>query len=305
MKRIEGIDFAEYLEFCGTQESQSMRQLSDAVDEIWDRMSKPKTEHGHAMPWEKSAHNVRLRPCELSIWAGVNGHGKSLILSQISTCLMHQAPICVASFEMPIASLGERLVTQIAGTRSMSVDRFGEILALTDGKYWVYDEVDTVEPDRVLGMAIYAAKELQCGHIVIDSLVKCGLNMAQNTITQQQKDFVDRLCWIAKTYKTHIHLVHHMRKGESEDRPTSKFDVKGAGEITDLADNVFIVWRNKPKEKALEEDPNSLEWGSSPDCYLTVDKQRHGEWEGRIKLWFNNESKRFRESSSIDSEMFL
>ncbi|MDI8746136.1 hypothetical protein MJM83_28415, partial [Salmonella enterica subsp. enterica serovar Montevideo] len=31
-----------------------------------------------------------------------------------------------------------------------------------------------------------------------------------------------------------------------------KMDVKGSGAITDLTDNLFIIWRNKARERALQ-----------------------------------------------------
>ena len=58
-----------------------------------------------------------------------------------------------------------------------------------------------------------------------------------------QKDFVDALCTIAQDTGLHIHLVCHMRKGENEDAARLKFDIKGAGEITDLVDNI-LIWKN-------------------------------------------------------------
>jgi twinkle protein len=84
-----------------------------------------------------------------------------------------------------------------------------------------------------------------------------------------------------------------MRKGNSEAAPGGKFDVKGAGELTDLADNVFLVWRNKGKEDALQKDPHDIEAREEPDAMLTVAKQRHGDYEGRIMLDFNLPSKQY------------
>ena len=80
--------------------------------------------------------------------------------------------------------------------------------------------------------------KLGCKHIVIDSLMKCGIGEEDY---QAQGDFVDKLCWIAKKYDVHIHLVHHMRKGRSEDDIPDKFDVKGASRITDMVDNLFTA----------------------------------------------------------------
>jgi len=55
-----------------------------------------------------------------------------------------------------------------------------------------------------------------------------------------QKTFVEKLKLVADDVQVHVHLVHHIRKGESEhDRP-NKFDLKGSGAIADLADQIFI-----------------------------------------------------------------
>ena len=82
-----------------------------------------------------------------------------------------------------------------------------------------------------------------------------------------------------------------MRKGESETKIPDKFDVKGAGELTDLVDNVMIVHRNKAKERRAEANETVDHY--EPDATLTVAKQRHGEWEGRINLYFHRDSQQY------------
>ena len=50
-----------------------------------------------------------------------------------------------------------------------------------------------------------------------------------------QKTFVEKLKLVADDVQVHVHLVHHIRKGESEhDRP-NKFDLKGSGVLLFLA----------------------------------------------------------------------
>jgi twinkle protein len=55
------------------------------------------------------------------------------------------------------------------------------------------------------------------------------------------------------TTRCGVHLVMHSRKKEDEFAPPGKFDAKGTGTITDLADNVMTVWRNKKKEAEREQ----------------------------------------------------
>jgi twinkle protein len=91
-----------------------------------------------------------------------------------------------------------------------------------------------------------------------------------------------------------------MRKSGDDSHRPGKWDIRGASEITDLADNVFICWKNIPKEKAQEQ----IEFGNpnadtskldEADQYLTVAKQRHGEWEGAFQFWFDNPTLQFLE----------
>ena len=102
---------------------------------------------------------------------------------------------------------------------------------------------------------------------------------------------MDKLCWAAKANLCHIHLVHHIRKTEKETNIPDKFDIRGASEITDLVDNVFIVFRNKAKEAKVREGQEVGE--DDPDNLLVCAKSRHGEWEGILKLWFHQESKQY------------
>ena len=67
-----------------------------------------------------------------------------------------------------------------------------------------------------------------------------------------QKNFVRTLKESARITGIHVHLVAHMRKGENETRIGDKMDIKGSGEITDLADYAFIVFKNVEKHRELQ-----------------------------------------------------
>jgi twinkle protein len=98
----------------------------------------------------------------------------------------------------------------------------------------------------------------------------------------------------------HIHLVTHCRKPQDETKPPTKYDLRGAAAISDQAHNVITVWANKAKKAKLEEggDPGLL---NDPDALLTVEKQRNGRWEGRAKLWFDDQSMRFCDDGSLNT----
>ena len=78
-----------------------------------------------------------------------------------------------------------------------------------------------------------------------------------------------------------------------------KFDVKGTGAVVDLADNLINWWRNKKKERLSEEgEMDSDMVDSMPDAKMLIEKQRNGDWEGEIKMWFCKNSRQFREHKS-------
>jgi twinkle protein len=112
---------------------------------------------------------------------------------------------------------------------------------------------------------------------------------------------VDELTAIARDHGMHIHLVHHIRKPATEDHKPNKYDYKGSGAITDQVDNVISVWRNKAKEKKRE--AGGQVDARDPDALLICDKQRNGEWEGNIGLWFDPASQQFL--GSPDSEAMV
>jgi len=278
---------SELLKFTGMQESQYFVRPSELIGKVKSRLSSDGTVKGDLLPWSKTHKCVGLRPGEVSIWAGINGHGKSQLLGQVCAWNLNASKWLIASMEMLPEATMERMTKQAAGCNP-SDNYLESFLKWTDNRLWIYDQTDTVKMDRIIAIVYYAALELKINHVVIDSLMKCGIKKDD---LEGQSFFVDKLCWAAKTTGCHIHLVHHMRKGDRESSIPDKFDIRGAGEVTDLVDNVFIVHRNKAKEikqrsgKAVDID--------EPDCSLIVAKQRHGEWEGLFKLWFHPESKQY------------
>lgn len=248
---------------------------------------------GARLPWTKTQDTIRIRPSEVSLWQGPSGHGKSQLLGQVVLGLAAQdEPVCIASFEMkPLTSL-KRMLRQTSQTDRPS-ERFAErMLSWMDKRMWFYDQMGTVRPEMIYAVIRYCAQRLKVKHMVIDSLMKC---VRGEDDYNGQKNFVDALTVLARDHNMHIHLVHHVRKSENEDRPPGKFDARGATSITDQVDNIFTVWRNKPKERAVEKELRtsnqiSPETAAKPDQLLICDKQRNGEWEGRVGLWYHKPS---------------
>jgi twinkle protein len=290
------IDFEQYLADVSILEAQEIHWANHWTDDLADLVKNGHRITGHKLPWAKTHECFRLRSGELTIWAGVNGHRKSMLVGQVMTWIARHSKVCIASLEMKPRETLLRMCQQAAGCFP-GVDFAREFSEWGENRICIYDQLDTVEAVRILGMVRYAAMELGCKHVVIDSLTKCGL--AEEDYAAEKK-FLDRLQWTAKRCNVHVHLICHMRKGISEDRVPNKFDIKGSGAITDLADNVVVCWKDKRKEEAKkkrmanqtlsEEEQESL---TRPDQKMIIEKQRHGSWEGTFLLWFDDPSLQF------------
>ena len=280
----------EFLEFQGLQESAQLVQFKDVdvIEKTKRRFADSRDGlFGDTMPWPKTFDLVRFRPGEVSLWAGINKHGKSLVLGQVICWLPYERRSVIASLEMPVDAQMARMCQQTVFTGKPTDQYIEQFGAMTDN-IWIYNQLQTVKTDRMLALTNYAGAHLGVNHMVIDSIVKCGMALDDYS---RQRDFVDAICQLAKAHQMHVHLVHHIRKGDKEGKEPDKFDIKGAGEIPDLVDNIFIVHRNKDKERKVQQGQHVDEM--EPDVKIICNGQRHGEWEGQIALWHEKTSHQF------------
>lgn len=313
---VDDIDFAAYLR--DTDAKTKVKPASDFVEDAKDRLrSRAKAKRTY-LPWTKCNNSFEFRRGEVSVWAGQNGHGKTDVTTQIALSLLGQDErVCVASFEMkPVTTIG-RMVRMFAGTNPFCAeyqsedgltvlddlyDQFGD---WTKKRLWLYDQTGTAYPDTVLGMVKYCAQELGITHVFIDSLMKC---VKAEDDYNGQKAFVDQLCALAKDCDIHVHLVHHLKKPPKESDMPDKHDTKGSGSITDQVDNLFMVWRNKPKEDAYKASGSHSNKQTEPDCYLLCRKQRNYEGsedgEPMVSLWRHRDAGQFVAEAGARAQFF-
>jgi twinkle protein len=278
INRVPDIDFIEYLN-ARQADKDNVKRPHDFIDEIIERMNGAVV-NGCTMPWAKTHDLIRFRSGEVSLWSGYNGHKKSMVLGYISlNFIKHNEPVCIASFEMRPASTVLRMIKQAAGTISPTPAAVDKFLEFADGGLWLYDQQGQVDPERLYGVIFYAAEQLKIKHFVIDSLMRV---VPGDDNYNAQKDFITRLCAIAQETNIHIHLVAHNKKGD-ESKPAGRYDTHGSSSLSNNVHNAFNVWSKKDKEPDSE----------LPDVVIKCDKQREGEWEGTIGLWFCEDSLQF------------
>jgi twinkle protein len=224
-----------------------------------------------------------FRPGELTVWTGYNGHGKSLLLNQITIGIMEQGErICVFSGEMTPERQGKRMAKQLGGIDRPTIGYLDAMADWLRERMWLFNLVGTASIDRLLTVFTYGFKRYGIRHFVIDSLMMTDVLEDGAGAMTSQKEAMRKLAQFARAHGVHVHLVAHPRKGQDEKRAPGKMDVSGSSKLTDAADNVFSVWSAQKEDG----DPKIDE----PDGYLELHKNRNGETQHRkLALFFNRD----------------
>lgn len=273
--------------FMSEEQTHRIKPASAYKDKLIEFISN-KGEKGASSPWPTLNNNFVFRESELTVWSGYKGHGKSLVISQILEGFIqcHQR-VFIISPEFPAHRVLQRMMIQGLGVENQTQQLASEWIDAVTDYLWLYDQQSSLNPIDVPALCRFAVERLGVQHILIDSLMKCGI--AQDDYAGQKR-LVDSVQQVAHRSKVHIHLVAHGKKGGDE-KIGGLHDVKGASEIADMAENVIIVWRNKPKEMGggrIDE----------PDCIVKVEAQRNGDgWIGIIPLYFRKQTFTFKDGA--------
>lgn len=228
---------------------------------------------GMATPYSALNNSFRSHEGETTTIAANNAHGKSTLSSTlIGHCLFNERrKVFWASMEMPsnvalarlYASLTRKKINGMSkdcsdrhkGTKNYLTPEEAETCARhIAGKLIIYDVNTGVKSRAILNRVEYARRRFGCSVFVIDSLTKCGIGSQDY---QAQKDFLDELTDWARVHNVIVLLIAHLRKGDGKSgdpelkKPT-KQDVAGDMGILNLSSNVLLFWRNKAKEKSLD-----------------------------------------------------
>lgn len=278
----DDIDFARHL--ANAEQKALVISAGAYVDDLVASFKDGAGVPGDPLPWPRLQGRFELRPRELTEWVGYKGHAKSAVLSDVMLAQVARGRrVLKVSPEFTGLELLRRAVKQSAGG-DVPADRYIRgWCAWANKRLYIFDKQSQLSPDLVLGVVAYAINELGANHVLVDSLLKCGIGEDDYN---GQKRFVDRLQHLAHASEdAHIHLVAHARKGASDLDPPNIHDARGSGAIVDLAENVIVVHMNKRKQ--VEKEAGGITHFGEPDVTLTVEAQRnmpHGF--GRYGLWF-------------------
>lgn len=261
------------------------------------------THVGYSTPYGKLGTHLLFRPGEVTVWTGASGSGKSQILTDCTVGWIKQGSrVCVASLEMKPEQTLKRMVKQASGIDRPTLPFLRAILEWMSQGLLLYEKVGKAGADALLEVFDYARAKYGCDQFIIDSLMRLGI--ASDDYTGQEKAVFRIIDW-AISNNVHVHLVAHSRKGEKGAGAPETEDIKGASEIGANAFNIISIWRNREHEdrlKAAKTEVERQQLDDKPGVMMNIAKQRNGDFEGKIGLWFDQETYQYH--SSFDRNLW-
>lgn len=241
---------------------------------------------------------------ELSVWSGGNGSGKSTLLSQLAIeSFRKDYNVLIFSGELKDSRLMKWMNLQICGKSNLFYNKQYDYyypkdknatMEFSNNKLFVYDNEIGNDISKII-FAIYdAVKNKNVKMVILDNLMSMNLSSYGQDKYDVQTKLITDLSDIAKRLNIHIHFVCHPRKSTSFLR---KYDISGTADLTNIADNVFIVHRvNNDFKKQTSE---MFKWKSDHELYdfdniVEICKNREqGIQDMFIGQYFEIETKRF------------
>lgn len=291
------------------QDPETLHSVAEFAEDITDYFEdKDNRTTGFSMGWGKTEEiDYRFRPSELIGCVGFSGSGKTMFLGQMAlNAIAQDQKILVASMEMSPKNLLGRMFQQACATSSPTPEYRTKIMEWMAQNLWLF--IDNLNPKihDLLKCFEYAYRRYGVNVFIIDSLT-C---MCSHEDFRKQQEIVEQLVQFKNAFNCTVFLVTHSRKQDDESRAPGKFDVKGSGAITDLADSFFSIWKNKKKTEHMKicrhtgEEPNpdvAKQW----DVQVNVLKNRNGQYEGRIGFNFHDETCQYLDSRGAKPRRYI
>ena len=252
---------------------------------------------------------------EISIVSGLNGSGKSSWLNCITLNAI-QRGFKVAMFSGELmkekvktwlnqAAAGREFVKKVYGYDDfyyVPKDVTEKIDSWTKDKMFLYDNKYGRNWSRLLESIKQVVESKGVNLLILDNLMTLDLDAFSGDKNEKQSAFVNSLADLAKQANIHIVLVAHPRKSLTFLR---REDIGGSGDITNLADNVYIIHRcNKDFEKrapeflGIEEVMRMTQTEEYSNIVEVCKNRFIGSVDNVFGYYYELETKRFMESKT-------
>lgn len=230
---------------------------------------------GLSLPWMGADEYVRFMPGKVSVWSGPSFSGKTAFLRQLMLhALANGHRTLFVSLEEEPEEVWREFICTATCTRHPTIAQREWCLDTWDGRLFVFDSTELIEPTLLMGIIRFAIERHGITHVVIDSLMRLDLRTDDFDGQREMGNMLGRL---ARMSKAHIHLVAHPRKTANSRTDMDMYDIRGAQDIIAQADLVLTLERQHGKEF---------------DSLLTLWKQRGDvNWIGKFQLHYDKDSR--------------
>ena len=252
---------------------------------------------------------------EISIVSGLNASGKSSWLNSVTLNAI-QRGFKVAMFSGELmkekvktwlnqAAAGREFVRKAYGYEDLYYvpkDVTAKIDAWTKGRMFLYDNKYGRNWSRLLESIKSVVEKQEVNLLILDNLMTLELDAFSGDKNEKQSAFVNSLADLAKQANIHIILVAHPRKSLTFLR---REDIGGSGDITNLADNVYIIHRcNKDFEKrapeflGMEEVTKIVQYDGYSNIVEVCKNRFVGSVDNIFGYFYEPETRRFMQSKT-------
>ena len=236
-----------------------------------------------------------------NVISGFRSSGKSTWINQLICNWIDQGyPTFIFSGELPPHKLMSWLEISMAGREHINVTDKGyreiDPDIIPKMRQWYRESVIYFDkmrmeptPENILERIEYAVKKCGVRMVIIDNLMTMSFHCKKEEELDKQKEFCDKLIQLSHTYELAVFLVDHPIKVNV---PLMEVDhIRGTGNITNLADYIFIVQRYRRNQ-----DPNLYPKTLHPqhfDNIIRLVKNRQEGDEDDVEVYFDAISRRY------------
>lgn len=250
---------------------------------------------------------IGLKKGYVSVLSGLRSAGKSSILSQLVIQCREQGLKCALfSGEMIDKQVLKWLTLQAAGKAHVHGTQYEKVFYPNDGaaeaiSQWLNEFVYVYNNDygnqftEMEKHLIRIVEEKKLDMVLLDNLMALNVENLDRDLYVRQTKFVKELKRMAENLNIHVLFVAHPRKSSGYLRTD---DISGSGDLSNAADNVFIIHR--VDEDYKQSTQKFFQWkGSNPlyqaDNVIEICKDRDlGNRDVYVPLWFEKETKRLK-----------
>lgn len=238
----------------------TLAQVSDWRDKIYRKMFRVEGEmDGYEV--HGLGDQLRWRMGEWTIVTGYEKSGKTTWLGHQVVDLVDQgAKACIASLENQPFQTYEIMFRQALGcTRPVTlpdlkpdIPRFDRCVQWMDDRVYCYNNVGFVKLEDVLELFAYTARRFGCRIFVVDSLMMLQATLRPGqTQNDRERELAQMIKIFCDEHQCHLFLVAHAKKAQDDKgqwrKPVRVQDVRGAGELVNLAFNIINIHLNDEK----------------------------------------------------------